>query len=207
MGIKDMTAMRFTFAGKFFMKTTVMLVMAMLMTIFLASGEAKAADAEDQKVQRIQRMLRQVSQERDALQAENTRLKSEIEELNRKHTGAKKNSDAALAKSRESNAALGAELQRTEQNLRQTLSEKNLLQETVVGQAQQLETCESHNVKLLQVNRDLLGQYENKGFFDSLMQREPITGLKGVELENIVQDYQDRLDRLVFRKTEASTTP
>jgi len=207
MGIEDMTVLRFILAGKIFMKATVMLGIAMLMTALLTSGEAKAADAADQKVERMQRMLRQVSQERDSLQAENTRLKSEIEELNLKHTGARKSSDAALAKSRESNAALGAELQRTEQNLRQTLSEKNLLQETVVGQAQQLETCESHNVKLLQVNRDLLGQYENKGFFDSLMQREPITGLKGVELENIVQDYQDRLDRLVFRKTEASTTP
>jgi chromosome segregation ATPase len=180
-------------------------------TIFVAfavmADTARAADAADQKVERMQRMLRQVSQERDSLQAENTRLKSEIEELNRKHTGARKNSDAALAKSRESHAALGTELQRTEQNLRQIQTDKDLLQETVVGQAQQLETCESHNVRLLQVNRDLLGQYENKGFFDSLMQREPITGLKGVELENIVQDYQDRLDRLVFRKTEASTTP
>jgi hypothetical protein len=98
-------------------------------------------------------------------------------------------------------------LQQATQNLRRTESDKNLLQETVVGQAQQLETCESHNVRLLQVNRDLLGQYENKGFFDSLMQREPIIGLKGVELENIVQDYQDRLDRLVFRKKEPTATP
>lgn len=165
------------------------------------------ADAEDQKVLRIQRMLRQVSQERDALQAENTRLKSEIEELNRKHVGIKKSSDAAQAKSRESITALNADLQQTTQNLHRTEAEKNLLQETVVGQAQQVETCESHNVKLLQVNRDLLGQYENKGFFDSLMQREPITGLKGVELENIVQDYQDRLDRLVFRKKELTAAP
>lgn len=175
--------------------------------VAMTMGHAWAADAEDQKVQRFQRMLRQVSQERDALQAENTRLKSEIEELNRKHAGAKKSSDAALAKSRESNAGLSAEVQRTEQNLRQAQSEKSLLQETVVGQAQQLETCQAHNVKLLQLNGDLLGQYEKKGFFDSLMQREPLTGLKGVELENIVQDYQDRLDRLVFRKTETATTP
>lgn len=180
---------------------------AMFIASTTIADTARAADAVDQKVERMQRMLRQVSQERDVLQAENTRLKSEIEELNRKHTGIKKNSDAALAKSRESNAALNTELERTAQNLQQTQSEKNLLQETVVGQAQQLETCESHNVKLLQVNRDLLGQYEKKGFFDSLMQREPITGLKGVELENIVQDYQDRLDRLVFRKTETATTP
>lgn len=180
---------------------------AMFMAPAMMADTAWAADAADQKVERMQRMLRQVSQERDSLQAENTRLKSEMEELNRKNAGVKKSSDAALAKSRESITVLNADLQQTTQNLHRTESEKNLLQETVVGQAQQLETCESHNVKLLQVNRDLLGQYENKGFFDSLMQREPIIGLKGVELENILQDYQDRLDRLVFRKTETATTP
>ena len=152
-------------------------------------------------------MLRQMTLERDAVQAENTRLKIEVEALNRKHAGVKKSSDTALAKSRESIAVLSADLKQTAQNLLRTESEKTLLQETVVGQAQQVETCESHNVKLLQVNQDLLGHYEKKGFFDSLMQREPITGLKGVELENIVQDYQDRLDRLVFRKKEPTTTP
>ena len=177
------------------------------MSIVMTTGDVWAADAEDQKVQRFQRMLRQVSQERDALQTENTRLKSEIEELNRKHTGIKKSSDSALAKSRDSNAALSADLHQTVQNLRRTESEKNLLQETVVSQARQIETCESHNVKLLQVNHDLLGQYENKGFFDAMLQREPLTQLKRVEIENIAQEYQDRLDRLEFKKkmAEAAT--
>lgn len=152
-------------------------------------------------------MLRQMTLERDAAQAENARLKIEIEGLNRKHAGIKKSSDSALAKSRESIAALNADMQQTMQNLRRTESEKNLLQETVVSQAQQIETCESHNVKLLQVNHDLLGQYENKGFFDAMLQREPLTQLKRVEIENIAQEYQDRIDRLVFRKKEPATTP
>lgn len=181
------------------------MLLAVSATLVVTPGAAWAADAEDQKAARIQRMLRQVSQERDTAQAEVARLKAELEELNRKHTGARKNSDAALAKSRESITALSADMQQTTQNLRRTESERSLLQETLVGQAQQLEACESNNVKLLQVNRDLLEQYEKKGLFDSFMQREPITGLKGVELENIVQDYQDRLDRLVFRKKEAAT--
>lgn len=152
-------------------------------------------------------MLRQMTLERDAALAENARLKIEIEELNRKHAGVKKSSDAALAKSRESIAALNTDMQQTMQNLRRTESEKNLLQETVAGQAQQIETCESHNVKLLQVNHDLLGQYQNKGLFDAMLQREPLTQLKRVEIENIVQEYQDRIDQLAFRKkmAEAAT--
>lgn len=179
---------------------------ALAVMLVAMPATTRAGDPEDQKVLRIQRMLRQVSQERDTLQTENARLKSEIGELKRKHAGIKKSSDAALAKSHESIAALSVDMRHATQNLRRTESEKNLLQETVVGQAQQIETCESHNVKLLQVNQNLLGQYENKGFFDSLMQREPIIGFRGVELENIVQEYQDRLDRLVFRKTETTAT-
>ena len=189
------------------MRKTGLIGAAALIVLTLACGATWAADNDDQKAARAQRMLRQMTLERDAAQAENARLKIEIEELNRKHTGIKKSSDSALAKSRESIAALNADMQQAVQNLRRTESEKNLLQETVVSQAQQIETCESHNVKLLQVNHDLLGQYENKGFFDAMLQREPITGLKGVELENIVQDYQDRLDRLEFKKkmAEAAT--
>ena len=189
------------------MRKTGLIGAAALIVLALACGATWAADNDDQKAARAQRMLRQMTLERDAALAENARLKIDLEELNRKHTGVKKSSDSALAKSRESIAALNADMQQAMQNLRRTESEKNLLQETVVSQAQQIETCESHNVKLLQVNHDLLGQYEKKGFFDSLMQREPIIGLKGVELENIVQDYQDRLDRLVFRKKESTPTP
>lgn len=192
---------------KVHMRLAALFSAVMFIAIAMTTGDVWASDPEDQKVLRIQRMLRQVSQERDALQAENAKLKIEIEDLNRKHTGIKKSSDSALAKSRESIAALNADMQQAMQNLRRTESEKNLLQETVVSQAQQIETCESHNVKLLQVNHDLLGQYENKGFFDAMLQREPLTQLKRVEIENIVQDYQDRLDRLVFRKKEPATTP
>jgi chromosome segregation ATPase len=180
---------------------------AMLVTIVMTTGEARAADADDQKALRIQRMLRQVSQERDTLQAENTKLKNEIEELNRKHAGIKKGADNALAKSRESISALNVEIQQAAQNQSRVESEKNLLQAKVESQTKQIESCESLNARLLQVNQEILAQYEKKGFFDSLMQREPITQLKSVEMENIVQDYQDRLDRLAVKKQESRTIP
>jgi uncharacterized protein YlxW (UPF0749 family) len=174
----------------------------------LASNVAWAGDADDQKaVARAQRMLRQMSQERDALQMENAKLKSEVEELNRKHGSLKKSSEAALAKSRDGNVALSENLQKTAQNLRQTEAEKTQLQATVVDQAQLIGSCEANNVKMLQINRELLVDYEKKGFMDAMLQREPLTQLKRVEIENIVQDYQDQLDRLVFRKKEMATTP
>jgi hypothetical protein len=178
-----------------------------MIVVALASNGACASDADDQKaVARAQRMLRQMSQERDALQAENAKLKSELEELNRKLGNQKKSSESALAKSREGNVALSENLQKTAQHLRQTEAEKTQLQATVVDQAQLIESCETNNVKLLQINRELLVDYEKKGFMDAMLQREPLTQLKRVEIENIVQEYRDRIDRSEFRKKTAEAT-
>lgn len=177
-----------------------------LLALALASSAVCAGDADEQKaVARAQRMLRQMSQERDALQAENVKLKSEIGELNRKLGSQKKGSEAALAKSRESYAALIEDLRKAGQNLRQTEAEKTQLQVTVVDQAQLIESCEAKNVNLLQINRELLVDYEKKGFMDAMLQREPLTQLKRVEIENIVQEYQDEIDRQEFKKNTAST--
>lgn len=178
--------------------------MAALLALALASSAVTAGDADDQKAMaRAQRMLRQMSQERDALQAENAKLKSEVEELNRKLGSQRRSSEAALAKSRDGNAALSENLQKTAQNLRQTEAEKTQLQATVVDQAQLIESCEANNVTMLQINRELLMDYEKKGFMDAMLQREPLTQLKRVEIENIVQEYQDRIERAEFRKKTA----
>lgn len=170
-----------------------------LLALVAATTAVWAGDADDQKMLRAQRLIRQVTQERDALQTENTQLKSQLEDMNKKLASLKKNSENALTKSRESNAALSANLEHAALNLRQTESAKNQLQEIVVDQAQQIETCESNNVKMVQINRELVDRYEKKGAVDALLQREPLTQLKRVEFENIVQEYQDQIDRLAFK--------
>ena len=173
----------------------------MLVALLVVAGTAAAADVEEQKVlAKAQRMLRQTSLERDAAQAESAKLKAELEQMNRKLAGVKKSSEAALAKSQESNTALNENLQQTAQKLHQAESEKNQLQEMVNGQAELIQSCESKNTELVQVNRELLDRYQKKGFFDALLQREPLTQLKRVEIENVVQEYQDRIDQMEFRR-------
>jgi len=173
----------------------------MLVALLVVAGTAAAADVEEQKVlAKAQRMLRQMSLERDAAQAESAKLKAELEQMNRKLAGVKKSSEAALAKSQESNTALNENLQQTAQKLHQAESEKNQLQEMVNGQAELIQSCESKNTELVQVNRELLDRYQKKGFFDALLQREPLTQLKRVEIENVVQEYQDRIDQMEFRR-------
>jgi hypothetical protein len=188
------------------MRTKILFSRAILIASMVVVSSVSAGDADEQKVAaRAQRMVRQIALERDALQAENAKLKIEIEDLAKKLGSLKKSSEAALSKSRESNTTLNENLQQTVQSLRKTESEKNQLQETVVGQAQQLDSCELNNAKLVQTNREMIDHYDKKSIFDALLQHEPITQLKRVGIENIAQEYQDRVDLLEFKR-KAETT-
>ena len=172
-----------------------------------AMGVAMAGDADDQKAAKVQRMLRQMALERDTLQTENVKLKGEIETLNRKLGDVKKSSEAALGKSRGNYTSLNENFQETTQNLLKVESEKNQLQETIGEQAQLLVSCEDNNAQMVQINRELLARYERKGALDVMLQREPLTQLKRVEIENIAQEYQDKIDQLEFKKKLADVAP
>ena len=166
----------------------------------LAVGVASAGDADDQKAAKAQRMLRQMALERDTLQTENAKLKGELDALNRKLGDVKKSSEAALGKSRGNYTSLNENFQTTTQNLLKVEADKNQLQETLGEQAQLLVSCEDNNAKMVQINRELLARYEKKGALDVMLQREPLTQLKRVEIENIAQEYQDKIDQLEFKK-------
>ena len=172
----------------------------------LAVGVASAGDADDQKAAKAQRMLRQMALERDTLQTENAKLKGELDALNRKLGDVKKSSEAALGKSRGNYTSLNENFQATTQNLLKVEADKNQLQETIGEQAQLIITCEDKNAKMVQINRELLGHYERKGPLDAMLQREPLTQLKRVEVENIAQEYQDKIDQLEFKKKSADAT-
>lgn len=52
---------------------------------------------------------------------------------------------------------------------------------------------ESRNLELYKVGKEVLDRYENFAFGRALLAREPFTSLSRVKLENLVQDYQDKL--------------
>lgn len=55
------------------------------------------------------------------------------------------------------------------------------------------EQCEARNVELLGISRELIGRYRDRGFLDVLLSREPLLGLRRVELEKLAQTYQGRV--------------
>lgn len=166
-----------------------------------------------------QNLLRQIAAERDALKAENGKLKDDISSrdkkidlLNKKLDGTKKslgNTHEAITKFQEANTALRDHLLEAQDkmkmlvdkykelvaSLRVVESERTKLESTVKNQTMEIKTCARKNLELYQSDRDLLAQYKNKSAWDALLQKEPVTQLKRVEIENIIESYRDKLDK------------
>jgi chromosome segregation ATPase len=51
-------------------------------------------------------------------------------------------------------------------------------------------SCESKNLKLYSYAQDLLLAYRKKGVWAALSQKDPVFGLKDVDVQNVVQEYQ-----------------
>lgn len=64
--------------------------------------------------------------------------------------------------------------------------------------------CREKNTKLAAISMELTNSYQQKGVVDVLTTSEPLTQLKKVELEKLVQEYQDRIDAEVLPKTGAT---
>jgi hypothetical protein len=72
-------------------------------------------------------------------------------------------------------------------------SEREALQRQVADAGGQIERCQTQNQALFRVGNEILDRYRDVGVTDVIATREPFLGLKRVELENLVQDYDDRL--------------
>lgn len=173
------------------------------------------------QIARMQQSMSAISSERDALVAEKAKLEKDLAALEKKLAASEKKltvAETSLARYRETDTALRDRLtedrtrmqelvdkfRETATNLRQVEQERAELVRTSERQHEEIRACTQKNLELYQTNLDLLDRYEAKGVWASLAQREPLTGLKRVEVENMIEEYRYRLDQL---QVSASSAP
>ncbi len=195
----------------------------------VTAQSARSGDSsrEQQAMAKMQYLMRQLSAEKAELQARNAQLEGEIEalraDLEQLESRLGRTSEA-LDRYKETDEKLRELLQKSQDRTRDLIDQYNgKLQEAALligdlrtekaevegisAQRQQaIETCESKNEELFQVNAELLERYEKKGLWDSFKQREPFTGLGAVAIENAIAEYRFKLEDLRFdrRRWEAS---
>ena len=186
----------------------------------LGAGAATAQQTDEQNQQaiaRAQALLRQLGQEKATLDAELVKLRSENAQLKK---GAKLSESALEARAADLESAareasqLKANLSHREQrlervtgqlrevvakykekaaDLRRTEAERADLQSQLTATQRQLEDAEKKNLALYRINRDILAEFEREGPWDGLLRKEPFSGLKRVDIENLVQEYEHEM--------------
>ena len=186
-------------------------------SIILASlsfvGPVRAAD-QDARVQQAMRSmttrLRAAETERDSLQAakaqsdqEKKVLAEKLDALTKQATAESKElvaSKTQLAEREAENAQLQDSLQKLQLSQTHTVelakkveSERAKLAGQVIELQRKLADRETKNLALFKLANEILTRYERFGLGDALAAKEPFTGIARVKLENLVQDYQDKL--------------
>lgn len=126
---------------------------------------------------------------------------------------------AELTKTQTEKAALDAQLTQTKATLEKTQTnltdltaqhkkaladlafndgQRKTLSTNLADTTKSLNTCEDKNGKLYAYGKELVQIYDNPTLYESVMRKEKFFQLKRVELENILQNQQDKLDEARF---------
>jgi len=191
-----------------------------------SGGSAKA-------VSKLQSMVRDISSERDALRTERDTLKAQLDTDTKKLTGdinklkqekagaelvgSRLNSELSVLK--QNNESITSRLEKTNTKLLEVIEkfkvlnqEKNTLntkhdalQDDQRQTKTELQSCEGKNLKLFEATKSLLKNYEDKGVLETFLHNEPFLQLKSVEMESIVQEYEDKLRNGKYQQEKKPT--
>lgn len=192
-----------------------LIVASVALAMPTAYATDKKASKEREAARRVQIMQQQFSQEKATLEKDKSELAEKADELSRQAESAKQSvvqlerKRSSLTKelttAKEESVTLQEKLHKSETAhaelvaLHKQESEKNqkqvgLLQAALSQRGQALGSCETKNSNLYEINRETLEQYRDKGFLDSLVQIDPLISIKSVQVENILEEYRDKLD-------------
>lgn len=176
-----------------------------------AGGEAGQAQAA------VQNLLRQTTAERDALAQEKQQLQKDLDAARKEAEAGKQKASAseeALGKYQAANGQLSGYIEQQNgklqemagkfqeliNTLKQSEAQRASLEQQLGESRQQLEVARADNAKLVGIGQELMEHYEKKGVWDSMLQREPVTQLKRVEIENLMEKYRAELRRAAIER-------
>jgi chromosome segregation ATPase len=163
-----------------------------------ASGLLRTKATLEGETRALRADIDRLEKEKDALSSDHGTLQAECERKNEALEKDKKNLTEKLAaltsKHKELRAEHDSAVKEYDQQVTELTAEKNTLQFGVRSQTQKLERCRTHNGQLVTITNELLDKYQNKGVLGSAMEKEPFTGLKKVEMEHLIQEYQDKIE-------------
>jgi len=204
------------------MKTAI----ALLATAAVAGGITLKANAQTTRAggaapsAQAMQQLQQLASERTALQAENSRIKADLEAARKERDSLKaaqatlanrsRGAESQLATALGDKARVEGDLAREKQRLEELVQR---FRETAAGmrdvetdraaktqllavREQELGVCIDRNKKLFALNGEVIDKLEDQGFLSAFARHEPFTRLKRNQLENLADGYRGAAEDL-----------
>lgn len=184
---------------------------ALFSATLLSAAEPKSNDREQMQLRRLQQAVRKLEQEKAQLEEEKSQLEQQKSQLDAQLQQSRDLLDESdhnrqglaeriavlereLAQSRSQNASLTQSVAETQQALQRSTTAARQLDATLAEQRAAFSACAARNDKLHGYGVELLERYEKKRCSDALLQADPFTQLKRAEIENLKEEYRDKLD-------------
>ncbi len=195
------------------------LILVTAVPVFLsATAGAQAARTGSVNTQAMQQQLLQLQQlaaERTTLQAENARIRADLEQAKKERDSLKaaqaeigrrsRGAEAELVKTQADKAQVEGELAREKQrfeeisqrfretvtSLRDVETDRAVKTEGLTQREFDLNSCVARNTRLFTLASEVIDRLDDQGFWSAVARREPFTRLKRVQLENLADGYRD----------------
>jgi DNA repair exonuclease SbcCD ATPase subunit len=203
------------------MLTNLRFILPWLLISMVSSGTLRAADQANSPEERLRGLLRSTMlQLRDAqnqaatLQTAQTESEKEkkalsdrVDELTKQAAADKDSSTKTIAdlntKVADQNTfitQLKDALEKWKATYNQAVTVANTkeaqrarLESQVIVLQRRIDDAETKNLALYKIGKEVLGRYQKFGLGTAITAREPFVGITRVKLENLVQDYSDKL--------------
>ncbi len=190
--------------------------------VAMAAPDKKGADANAKAAMaKLQAMVKEATTARDTLKTEKDKVTAELDQVKKDKESADSETErlnSELETQKSSNAAVSDKLEQTHAKLLEVIEKYNALnkskneltvlhtntENTLKQTETHLQSCESKNIKLFEAGKEILASYENKNVLDSVLKDEPIFKFKSVEMEGIVQEYEDKLRKESYQHKEVA---
>lgn len=145
--------------------------------------------------------------EKKALGSQLAKLKEQKKDLEARIEAKNKETEDLIAKNKKDLQEAGKKYDQAlqqnkdlERSVKKVNGDKDSLQAQLKKTAKELKSCKENNAALCVLGEELVKAYKNKGITTAILEKEPLTQIKKVELEQLTQKYRDNIEQLKIKK-------
>lgn len=148
-----------------------------------------------------QSQLAATTKERDALKARAGASASASASAVAQSNASKEAADKNLEQYKQRMMELVSHFRETANNLKQVEADRTQLHKSLDERNAAYDHCAESNLKLYEINGEILDRYEHVGLFTKVSSAEPFTRITRTRMENLADEYRARALELRVKKT------